>query len=326
MDAMLPVLPPPPLAYVCYQAVTPPSMDGTLNDPAWQRVPWTADFVDIEGDRKPKPKFRTRAKMIWDKTYLYVAAELQEPHIWATLTQRDSVIFHDNDFELFLDPDDDGQYYAEFEMNALNTVWDLLLPHPYIAGGPAIDGFDLHGLRTAVHVNGAINDPTHPSESWTVNIAIPWTAINQIGRCPMPPNDGDQWRINFSRVEWEIDTTGGKITKKPGPEHNWVWSPQWIIDMHRPEMWGVLQFSTSDQTNVPAKPLDGWSDRYNLFQIWNAEMKYRTTHPRFTESVADLGLTVEGVAIQATTHQFEAKLGNYWIDTNRKLWKGTGSQ
>ena len=96
-----------------------------------------AIFVDIEGDAKPAPRFRTRAKMLWDDTYFYIAAEMEEPHVWGTLTKHDSVIFHDNDFEVFLDPDGDTHDYYEFEINALNTGWDLFLDKPYRDGGQA---------------------------------------------------------------------------------------------------------------------------------------------------------------------------------------------
>ena len=72
--------------------------------------------------------------MLWDDTYLYVGALLEEPHVWATLTQHDSVIFHDNDFEVFIDPDGDNHEYCEIEINALNTEWDLFLNKPYRDG------------------------------------------------------------------------------------------------------------------------------------------------------------------------------------------------
>ena len=52
----------------------------------------------------PSPRFRTRVKMLWDDNYLYIAAELEEPNVAAKLTERDSVIFHDNDFEVFIKP------------------------------------------------------------------------------------------------------------------------------------------------------------------------------------------------------------------------------
>jgi hypothetical protein len=39
------------------------AIDGRLDDPAWRAAPWTGDFVDIEGAGKPRPRFRTRAKI-----------------------------------------------------------------------------------------------------------------------------------------------------------------------------------------------------------------------------------------------------------------------
>ncbi len=100
-----------PRGYVCYRAEKAPTIDGRLDDPAWQQAPWTEDFVDIEGSRRPKPRFRTRAKMLWDDHYFYIGAELEEPHVWGTLTKHDSVIFNDNDFELFIDPNGANHEY-----------------------------------------------------------------------------------------------------------------------------------------------------------------------------------------------------------------------
>ena len=51
--------------------------------------------------------------MLWDDQYLYIGAELEEPDVKATLTAHDSVIFHDNDFEVFIKPlPDTEEYYS----------------------------------------------------------------------------------------------------------------------------------------------------------------------------------------------------------------------
>ena len=188
--------------------------------------------------------------MLWDHDYFYIAAEMEEPHIWATLVERDAVIFHDNDFEVFIDPNEDTHEYYELEVNALGTEWDLLLVKPYRDGGPAIDSWDIQGLVTAVAVNGTLNDPTDRDVGWSIEIAIPWVVLEECAHKPTPPGPGDQWRVNFSRVEWKIDIKDGRYTKltdprtgKPFPEDNWVWSPQGLINMHYPEMWGIVQFS-----------------------------------------------------------------------------------
>jgi hypothetical protein len=105
---------PVPATYDSPKTNLPPKVDGKLDDAAWQSAPWTSDFIDIEGASKPAPRFRTRAKMLWDDEYFYIAAQLDEPHVWATLTKHDSVIFRDNDFEVFIDPDGDTLEYYEF--------------------------------------------------------------------------------------------------------------------------------------------------------------------------------------------------------------------
>jgi hypothetical protein len=221
-----------PKSYDCQRAKKPLTIDGKLDDAAWKKAKWSDDFIDIEGDAKPSPRFRTRMKMLWDDTYLYVGAELEEPDIKAKLTQHDSVIFHDNDFELFLKPPTGTPGYFEFEINALNTSWDLYLNKPYREHGKADNSWDIPGLKTAVALNGTLNDSTDTDHGWTVEIAIPWTAFTS--RLPVePPKKGTEWRVNFSRVEWKA----GQVK-----EDNWVWSPQGVINMHVPDKWGFLHF------------------------------------------------------------------------------------
>lgn len=240
-------LPPaqPPRRYDCLRAPFPlEHLDGRLDKPFWLAAPWTDDFIDIEGDLKPRPPLRTRAKMLWDDQCFYFAAEMEEPHLWATLTQRDSVIFHDNDFEIFLNPSRDAKNYYEFEINALNTVWDLLLRVPYRAGGQADNSWFVKGLRTAVHLDGTLNDPSDRDRGWSVEVAMPFAAFDQHEHAPCPPRHGDEWLVNFSRVEWDLDVVEGRYQKITGrPEHNWVWSPMGLIDMHLPLRWGTVRFS-----------------------------------------------------------------------------------
>jgi len=232
----------PPKSYDCYRTPTPIRIDGKLDDPAWQSAAWTTDFLDIQGSSKPHPRFRTRAKLLWDDTYLYIAAEIEEPDVKATLTQHDSVIFRDNDFELFLKPIPTATGYFEFEINARNTSWDLYLNKPYRAGGKPDNSWDIPGLKTAVAVQGTLNKSTDKDRGWTVEIAIPFAAYTS--RLPVTkPKAGTEWRINFSRVEWPKGVDSNAPTA-PGEhkEDNWVWSPQGEIDMHVPEKWGYLHF------------------------------------------------------------------------------------
>jgi hypothetical protein len=142
-------LPFAPKHTIVYRTPSRLTVDGKLDEPAWQAAAWSDAFVDIEGDVRPRPRFTTRMKMLWDDEFLYIAADMLEPDIWGTLTTRDAVIFQDNDFEVFIDPDGDTHEYYELEVNALKTAWDLLLPEPYRDGGSAIDGWDIAARMTA---------------------------------------------------------------------------------------------------------------------------------------------------------------------------------
>jgi hypothetical protein len=239
-----------PRRAVVYRAASPLTIDGKLDEASWRTAVWSEPFVDIQGGDELRPRFRTRVKMLWDDDYFYIAAELEEPDIWGTLEERDSVIFHDNDFELFIDPDGDTHNYYELEVNALGTPWDLLLPQPYRDGGSAIHAWDIAGLRVGVDVRGTLNRPGDRDEAWTVEIAMPWKILREAAPERRAPRAGEQWRVNFSRVEWQTDVKDGAYVKrvdsktgKPLPEDNWVWSRQGAINMHMPERWGFVQFS-----------------------------------------------------------------------------------
>lgn len=235
--------------YVVHKSTGILSIDGSIDEPSWSKTAWTNLFSDIQGDIEPSPFFQTRAKMLWDDDYFYYAAELEDPHVWATLTERDAVIFMDNNFEIFIDPDGDTHNYYELEINALGTFWDLLLTKPYRNGGRAINAWDIKGLKIGISVNGTLNDPSDTDEGWTLEVAIPWSVLMETMPGNMP-NNGDQWRLNFSRVQWHTNIINGQYIKQTDsetgeqlPEENWSWSPQGLINMHYPEMWGIIQFS-----------------------------------------------------------------------------------
>ncbi|MBI5645598.1 MAG: carbohydrate-binding family 9-like protein [Ignavibacteriae bacterium] len=284
-----------PKQYPCMKTLAPPAIDGRLDDVTWMDAPWTDSFLDIEGARKPKPRYKTRVKMLWDESHLYIAAELEEPHLWARLLKRDTVIFYDNDFEVFIDPNGDSHEYYEFEMNAYNTGWDLFLPIPYKDGGSARDAFDFDGIRTAVQLYGTINDPRDTDTGWTLEIAIPFRSFNA-GREPLPAvAEGGVWRINFSRVEWRAEIDKNRYVKREGiREDNWVWAPQGVIDMHRPEMWGYLHFVKPRDHSAPqVLPKDPLHEAKSyLMSLYYMQRTYKDKRKQYAPDLRALGAPV----------------------------------
>jgi hypothetical protein len=318
-----------PENYVVYHTDNPPVIDGNINKLVWQQTAWTNEFVDIEGEGKPKPTYPTKVKMLWDDSCLYIAAQIAEQQVWATLKNHDDIVFHDNDFEVFIDPTNTAQPYFEIETNALNTIFDLLLNKPYREGGKPFSGWDVTGLRSAVKIQGTLNDPSDQDKGWTVEMAIPFKSVG-VTRTRMP-NEGTIWRINFSRVEWDTKVVNGNYIKlkdstgKLLPEHNWVWSPQGVINMHYPERWGYLQFTRKPANSVTFNlPYPEYQKQY-LWLIYYRQKQWYNDHHHYAATLKELGVNDHAginkrnntLQLEASSHQFMALITD---DENKVTW------
>jgi hypothetical protein len=312
-----------PGKYICYRSGGEIKIDGNINKPVWEKAKWTENFIDIEGKQKPEPRLLTRVKMLWDEKYLYIAAELEEPDVWGTLKKHNDTIYFDNAFEVFLDPDGDTHDYCEIEINALNTIWDLLMLKPYRdKKNASMSAWEIKGLKSAISINGTLNNPTDKDKGWTIEIAIPWEAMKELTNVALPPNDHDQWRMNFMRVEWKtevINTHYKKIinleTTRPFKPDYWVWSPQGLINMHYPEMWGYVQFSTNlaGTTKTTFIMKNEEQAKWVLRKIYYAERNYFVKNGCYTDTIAKLELKLPAVPgyskpvkIETTSNLFEA--------------------
>jgi Carbohydrate-binding family 9 len=255
--------------YTAYRAVRPMQVDGRLDGESWARAPRSPRFVDlITGE----PTIHdTRAAVLWDDEYLYVGFWVEEPFVAATLTERDSLVWTENDIEVFVAGKD---AYYELELNALGTIYEAFFvwedgyersgysrapefsreadgykpwngvgfdSHPR---GPRLGFFrwDLPGLRTAVQVDGTINDNSDRDRGWTAEIALPWSAMGWLaagdGRA-LPPRDGDVWRMDFSRFNAYREAAPAKDSG------GWAWSAHGVWDSHVPELFPYVHFSTA---------------------------------------------------------------------------------
>ena len=228
-----------PRTYVAYRNFDRDIViDGKLDDAAWSEVGFTDDFVDIS--TATTPRLRTNVKMRFDDDFLYVGARLEEPQVSANITYTchcntesgDQVIFHDNDFEIFVDADGGTHNYKEYEMNAANgngtsATWDLLLDKTYTDGGGenssrvfGAAGWDMIEPRDRGHcrtfTDGVLNEPASAPTFWSAEVALPLNKLAELTYAAgKPVKSGVVWRINFSRVEWAQKVVDGKYQKYP---------------------------------------------------------------------------------------------------------------
>lgn len=329
---------PQPKEYVAYQVTDKLTIDGNLEETNWLAANWSTAFLDIQGTDFPVPDQLTQMKMLWDKNFLFIGIKLNEKNIWATYSERESVIFHENDIEIFIDPDGDTHNYYEVEINALGTLWDLLLTKPYKNGGKPINGWNINDFEYAIHLDGTINDPSDEDNFWSIEMAIPWKSLSQSGPSYQAPENGDQWRINFSRVQWQIEPTENGYSKKINPqsgkafpEDNWVWSPVGLINMHLPERWGYVQFSDTQvgQGNNIFVIDPNEKIKNELRKLYDAEKAFFSAHGHYTNLLTELtsNSSLSDVAIEASKSWFKisspaTSKGEYWhITEDSRVWK-----
>ena len=290
---------------------------------------FTDNFVDISTNTTPK--FITKAKIRYNDDFLFVGAWIQDTAIWANISStchclnnsQDQVIFHDNDFETFVDADGSTHFYKEFEMNAANATWDLCLNKPYDDGGYENSsrvfgdaGWDMQPpLHCATHVDGTLNDPSSPHRFWSVEIAFPLSRLIYNTSATLPIKRGAFWRINFSRVEYNVAIVNNRYWKQPScqscpqpgteAEDNWVWSPQGAIAMHLPEHWGMLQFSDEPVNTTRPVVNAEWPLRSVAMAVYYAEHGYAAERGnRFTDDLVELAAyTVDPTVLEGVcTH------------------------
>lgn len=309
-----------PAHYVVKHVNKAPVIDGNIGQAEWQQAAWTTDFVDIEGDLKPKPFLQTNLKMLWDDSCLYIAARIRDPHVWATLKKHDDIIYLNNDFELFIDPLNTMHQYYEVEVNAYNTIFDLLLTKPYRNGGKPVISWNAAGIRSAVQIQGTLNNPSDQDTGWTVEMAIPFKALNATAQ-QIKPGNGSMWRINFSRVQYDTEIVNGdyrKLKDSTGrtlPERNWVWSPQGVINMHCPERWGYLLFSKGKKAAKFKMP-DAELQKKYLWLVYYKQKEWLKARGNYAPTLADLQLDgavkvaggVNALSLEARGRTFIARI------------------
>ncbi|TMW55254.1 hypothetical protein Poli38472_013145 [Pythium oligandrum] len=302
-----------PPVYVCLRrkadsnGVVPRlKIDGRVDKEEWSHVPWSDAFVDIEGVvKKPTVYPLTRMKMMYDDQHLYIAAELVEKQIWGTILEKNATMYHENDFEVFLNPDGSRHNYYELELNCLNTIWELVLNKPYKDGYSIKNPYNLEHVQTAVYVDGVTNDPQVECTKWSVEVCYRLSELVQFDRLrERPARAGDVWRVNFSRVQYQLmtvldeETNELQYAKVPDTrEDNIVWAPTGVIDIHRPEKWGFVLFSSASDEHEGILELNKAMETFLCEQIameqildtiYYDQRTFHATHENYAESLEEL--------------------------------------
>ncbi len=249
-------------------------IDGNIEKDIWEKATWSKRFVDIVSGKSGL--FNTQVAILWNDENLFIAFKIEEPFLEAHLTERDSIVFLENDIEVFIDG---GDCYYELELNAQNTIYevffiwkdafqksgkfdipsfDLYKSSAYTFGGDydrtgasfwkgthprgirwAFTDFDLANLSTAVKLDGTLNNHSDIDKGWSVEISIPWQSLQLLaGDRSLPPSNGDVWKMFLGRFQ-KLELSGIEIQPHPAMALN----AHGVYDTHLPEKWSRIMFS-----------------------------------------------------------------------------------
>ena len=175
-----------------------PAVDAKLDDAVWSRARWTPAFRQPD-DKPLDVRFRTRAKMLYDKENLYVAFEVLDPSINNDKTGRDAELWRKDVVEVYLDPGRDGKDYVELQFSPAGEIFDA---HFSSRRQPewkeAAKRLTMAGLEVKVAADGTVNKPGDKDRLWTVEAKIPFAQIPGVKGAPA---HNTTWGLNLYRID-----------------------------------------------------------------------------------------------------------------------------
>jgi len=199
----------PPTQYECRWAATPIKIDGKADEEAWKHAQVIDSFY-LPWLKKPRmARTATKAKLLWDREYLYFFADMEDTDLYADVKEHDGQTWDNDVFELFFKPADDKPGYYEFQVNAAGTIMDMFLPRRGAGGFQRFkkDG-DFH-IQARVILRGTLNKWQDKDEGWSVEGKIPWTDFLRSGG---RPGIDETWKFTLCRYDFSVDFEGPELS------------------------------------------------------------------------------------------------------------------
>ena len=226
-----PAFKPPPTAYECRWADGPITIDGKADEAAWKNAQVIDNFYVPWLQPNPRAaRTATKAKLLWDREYLYFFAEMEDADLFAIEKEHNGMTWEDDVFELFFKPAEDKPGYYEFQVNAAGTIMDMFLPRRGAGGFRRFKNDTTFHIEAKVHLRGTLNNWTEKDEGWSVEGRIPWKDFLRTGGRPQP---GESWKFALCRYDYSVDFEGPELS---------TCAPLTMRDFHHFEDYASLKF------------------------------------------------------------------------------------
>ncbi len=184
--------------------ISPPIIDGRLNDSCWNDATVVSEF--FLNENKQPAKEATDAYVLYDNDFIYVAFVCSESKInslAARYTKRNSKVFNDDSVILYLTPNSKDKsysykgYYYYISINPRGTLLDAYFD-------PYKDGFFFTSWESECRIGTSIQ-----KDAWIVELAIPFANLD------ISSDAGALWNLNLHRRRPNKQNTGSEFSSAP---------------------------------------------------------------------------------------------------------------
>ncbi len=225
----------------CPKARGPVTVDGRLDDAAWQDAA-TLPLAGRDDAGRETPDPHIGVKILWDDTYLYVAFDCKDDDVRSEAKDRDDPVMLWDAVRVLVAPLPVGQgaahspkegAYYDFGLSPRGVLCDARIT--YAKGTVALQDvksaaeWNSAGVRHAARIGGTLNDNV-PDKGWTAELAIPFA---DLGIRPAP---GAIWRLNVVHA--------AKTAQKERTLSSWSPLSGWLPQPHE---LGRLSFAGAEK-------------------------------------------------------------------------------
>jgi hypothetical protein len=154
-------------------------------------------------------EINTKLKFLYNKDYLYIAAQMDEPLISNLISTAEGEIpltWNDDDIELFFDTEKSQKDYIRLFQNSAGTRFNSLQ----------------RWVEDKYFVSKYKSQISFTEDYWTIEFEIPWSDID----LDDGPNSGDEWAFNVGRHR----------------QQSMVKQSKWAGGLYNPKEYGIMKF------------------------------------------------------------------------------------
>ncbi len=220
------------------------TLDGFLNEPAWQLAEDVTDFTQYDPTEGAEPTEKTSVRILYDDAALYIGVHCYDAHprgIVYQLSRRDHIVESDR-FTVMIDSYDDNQTAFVFATSVAGVQFDGILTN---AGQFYDDTWDaIWSVETRRMRDG-----------WTAEFRIPFNIL----RFSHVENNDYHWGINFRRYisrkqetdEWVM------VSRTVGLKIPYWGSIAGLHDINPPAAFFAIPYVRGRETLESASPAGG---------------------------------------------------------------------